>query len=433
MIGTMPFTGVTRRGYRRRGLREVEGTCVRATTVRTTISRATTGRVRTSPATPGVSCALAARPGLVIVFAFAALATMMACSIAVAATGGGQDGAGGTGAVAAADPAGTTGLVAQAAVSHDVRPGYGVTRIGWLSDYHAPLRGTPMDTPVYYLESGKPGPTAVIVGGTHANEIAGIIAATMIVERAQVTAGRVIVVPHVNNSGASYPDTLHPEIGWVRIDTASGPRFFRYGDRRTNPAHQGPDPEKYVHYPSGQQFEAPEARNLDRVYPGRPDGTPTEQLAYSVLQLISRENASIAIDLHESGVTSRLANMLVANPKNLDLAVMAALDLEAQGIIMNIEPSASDFPGLSHREWGDRTGAASYLIETPNPGQEDGVEKPDVVNDPVNPLAKRVGTQLATIEAIFSAHGAAYGERPEWTGVPTYAELVKDGVGAYLR
>lgn len=336
-------------------------------------------------------------------------------------------------AAASADSAKTGTPVMQAAASHDVRPGYGVTRIGWLSDYHAPLRGTPMDTPVYYLESGNPGPTAVIVGGTHANEIAGIIAATVIVERAQVTSGRVIVVPHLNNSGGSYADTLHPEIGWIRIDTASGPRYFRYGDRRTNPAHQSPDPEKYIHYPSGQEFEGAEARNLDRAHPGKPDGTPTQQLAYGILQLIIQENAAIAIDLHEAGVSSRLANMLVANPKNLDLAVMAVLDLEAQGIIMNVEHSASDFAGLSHREWGDRTNAAAYLIETPNPGQESGIKNPDVVNDPVNPLAKRVGTQLATIEAIFGAHGMVYGERPEWTGLPTYAELVKDGVGAYLR
>ena len=29
---------------------------------------------------------------------------------------------------------------AQEPILHDVRPGYGVTGIGWLSDYHAPLR-----------------------------------------------------------------------------------------------------------------------------------------------------------------------------------------------------------------------------------------------------------------------------------------------------
>ncbi len=69
-------------------------------------------------------------------------------------------------------------------IMHDVRPGYGVTGIGWISDYHAPpLRGTPVDTRVYYLDSGvKGGPTTLILGGTHSNEIAGIMAATLFVE-----------------------------------------------------------------------------------------------------------------------------------------------------------------------------------------------------------------------------------------------------------
>ena len=39
------------------------------------------------------------------------------------------------------------------------------------------------------MDSGQPGPTVVIVGGTHSNEIAGISAALLIVERAEVTKG----------------------------------------------------------------------------------------------------------------------------------------------------------------------------------------------------------------------------------------------------
>ena len=62
-------------------------------------------------------------------------------------------------------------------ILHDVRPGYGVTNIGWLSDYFAPIRGSAVDTRVYYLDSQMPGPTLFILGGTHSNEIAGIMAA----------------------------------------------------------------------------------------------------------------------------------------------------------------------------------------------------------------------------------------------------------------
>ena len=56
-----------------------------------------------------------------------------------------------------------------------------------------------------------------------------------------------------------------------------------------------------------------------------------------------------------------------------------------------------------------------------------------MVNDPTYPLAKRVATQIATIEAIFSAHEMVYGERLEWKNLPSYAELVANGLGAYLR
>jgi len=319
---------------------------------------------------------------------------------------------------------------AQGPILHDVRPGYGVSKIGWLSDYHAPLRNTPVDSRVYYLESGNPGPTAVILGGTHANEIAGIAAATLIIERAIVTSGRLIVIPYANSSGASNFDEQRPS--WS-METESGTRIFPYGNRRTKVEDQGLDPDIYVHYPSGMDLSPEEARNLNRAHPGKADGTLTQQLAYAYYRIITEEDADIAIDMHEAGVGSRLANMLIANPKNLDLAVMAVVELELQGVIMNVERSSEDFKGLSHREWGDHTRAAAYLIETPNPGQTPGIVDADVVTDPVNPLSKRVATQLATIEAIFSAHEMVLGERPVWTGIPTYTELVQNGLGSYLR
>lgn len=328
----------------------------------------------------------------------------------------------------------TTGISwAQGPILHDVRPGYGVSRIGWLSDYHAPLRNTPVDSRVYYLESGIPGPTAVILGGTHSNEIAGIAAATLIIERAIVTEGRIIVVPYANSSGASDYDGRWSEIPTWSLETESGTRIFPYGNRRTKVEDQGPDPDVYVHYPSGLEFTSREARNLNRAHPGKPDGTLTQQLAYAYYRIITEEDADIAIDMHEAGVGSRLANMLIANPKNFELAVLAVVDLELQGIVMNVEHSSEEFRGLSHREWGDHTRAAAYLIETPNPGQTNNVKEVDVVNDPVNPLSKRVATQLATIEAIFATHEFVLGARPMWTELPTYGELIENGLGAYLR
>lgn len=322
---------------------------------------------------------------------------------------------------------------AQGPILYDVRPGYGVTEVGWLSDYHAPLRNTPVDSRVYYLESGKPGATVVLLGGSHANEIAGIAAATLIIERAEVQAGRLIVIPYANSSGANSQDERRPDVPTWSLLTESGTRIFPYGDRRTRLEDQGADPEVFVHYPTGLNLAGNEARNLNRNHPGKRDGTLTQQLAYSYLQLLIEEEASIAVDMHEAGVTSRLANMLIANPKNLELAVLAVVELEFDGVIMNVEHSSEDFRGLSHREWGDHTAAAAYLIETPNPGQTPGREGSDVVYDSQNPLAKRVATQLVTIEAIFAAHRTMLGEEFVWSGLPSYAELLKNGLEAYLR
>ncbi|HKM42396.1 MAG TPA: succinylglutamate desuccinylase/aspartoacylase family protein [Limnochordia bacterium] len=324
---------------------------------------------------------------------------------------------------------------AQGPVLHDVRHGYGVTSVGWLSDYHAPLKDTPADSRVYHLDSGNPGATVVILGGSHSNEIAGIAAATLIVERAVITAGRVIVIPYANSSGAISIDDWRPHIRTWSVETESGVRIFPYGDRRTNAAHQEPDPETYSHHPSGFELVGNEARNLNRAHPGKADGTLTQQLAYAYYKIITDEQADIAIDMHEAGVTSRLANMVIANPKNLDSAVMAVVDLEMQGIVMNVEQSSEEFRGLSHREWGDHTQAAAYLIETPNPAQTPEIDDADVdvVTDPVNSLAKRAATQLASIQAILTVHDEFYGESLIWEGLPSFNDLVENGLGAYLR
>ena len=62
--------------------------------------------------------------------------------------------------------------------------GPGVTSTKMLSDYNPFLKGTNGDSKVYVLDSGKPGATFVIMGGTHPTEPAGLLAAVMFVENA---------------------------------------------------------------------------------------------------------------------------------------------------------------------------------------------------------------------------------------------------------
>jgi len=296
--------------------------------------------------------------------------------------------------------------------SHDIRPGYGVTEIRWLSDYLPTLADTSGDTPVYVMEGEREGGTLLLLGGTHANEIAGVMAATLVVERGAVSQGTVIVVPHANNSAARYNDrTRHPGTpDWIELTTASGEtRRFRYGSRRTAVEDQAPDPEVFVHPLGGEELPGSEARNLNRNHPGKADGTLTEQMSYALFRLTEREGVDVVIDMHESSMSSRLAHMLVCHPRAMDIGAMAILDLEMAGIALKQEVSQEQFRGLSHREFGDHTDALAFLVETPNPGQEDAIEDPDVVNHPGAPLSGRVRTHLRTVHAILTSHGFTVG------------------------
>jgi predicted deacylase len=331
-----------------------------------------------------------------------------------------------------------TAPAAQAAqpVAHDIRPGPGVTATKRLSDYLPALARTPGDTEVYVIEGTEPGGTVFVAGGTHANEIAGIMAATVLVEHARVRKGRLLVVPHANNSAIGWTDPKRPGPEWIALATPSGERRFRYGARLTKPADQGePDPAKYRHPASAEELDGSEARNLDRAHPGRADGNLTQRIAFAMVQLIRREQVDLAFDFHEAGPGSRLAWMIVANPKNIDAGAGAVLALESAGVTMKLEPSSETFRGLSHREWGDATGAQSFLFETPSPTMVEKTAGIDTVNDPSLPLARRVAVHLAAFSAVLDSYnaGAAPSRTAALMDVPGLDEMTAKGVGAFLR
>jgi len=321
---------------------------------------------------------------------------------------------------------------------HDIRPGPGVTSTKMLSVWAPALANTPGDTQVYMLDGKEPGGTVFVAGGTHGNEIAGIMAAIVLVEHARVQKGRLIVIPHANNSAITDVDPERPGPSSIVVATPAGDRTFRYGSRRTKASHQGaPDPATYLHPNTKSTEELPgtEARNLNRAYPGFADGTLTQRIAWGIMRLLLIEHADVAFDFHEAGPESRLAWMVVAHPKNLETAAAAVLDLEAQGLTMKLEPSSDTFRGLSHREWGDAAKAQAFLFETPSPSMVNDTKGVDFVNDPTLPLSKRVGGQLASFMAVLTAYNT---DAPAVEGivmldVPAMAEVVKAGVGAFLK
>ncbi|MDP2791737.1 MAG: hypothetical protein Q8O15_08300 [Rectinemataceae bacterium] len=331
-------------------------------------------------------------------------------------------------------------------IDHDYRPSSSLTKTGWLSDYYSGLLGTPGDSKVYYFEGKQPGGTLFVGGGTHSNEIAGIMAAVTMIENLKMETGRVIVVPNLNNSGVSHLDKEPSMPGyttrgpaWIGFETPSGTRYIKYGSRATHLAHQGvPDPKGgYVHPESNEApLSAWEFRNLNRAYPGRTDSGLTQKIAYAVMALLREEKVDLAFDYHEADVGGRLANMMVAHPKNIGIAAAALLDMELDlGILLKLEPSNLEFRGLSHREWGSGTQAASFLIETPHPGMSaDAPADVDVINDPVSPLGTRVATHLAGTAAVVRVFNEDNpGKSIIFSGLPSHEGLLEKGVGPYLK
>ena len=123
-------------------------------------------------------------------------------------------------------------------VAEPIRKGPGVTTVKQLSDYFAKIKGTSGDTEVYVLDSGKPGGTVLVLGGTHPNEPSSFLSALLLIENAKPAKGRLIVIPRANNSGFSHTDYTEGAPQQFMLKAASGERWFRCAGRnlRTRPS-----------------------------------------------------------------------------------------------------------------------------------------------------------------------------------------------------
>jgi hypothetical protein len=336
--------------------------------------------------------------------------------------------------------------------------GPGVTSVKTLGEYFAPIRGTVNDCHLYVMEGREPGATMFILGGSHAEEPAGRLAAWLLVENGLVEKGRLIVALSASRSsstmtrlGGAYPPDF-------TIDTPSGPRTFRMGDRWTNPLDQWPDPEVYIHYPSGQELAYVDVRNLNRTWPGRPNGTLTEKTAYAFMEMIRREKVDVAIDLHEAELQYPVISTIVTHQKGQELATMAAMMLsDMEGFKIGTEFSPPTLHGLSHREIGDHSQAVSLLFEAPEPfldatrgitsreqlltGKDEFVVKAgqhgllfEKIDEKGWPIAVRVGRHTSAILQVAETWSEDHPDHPlGFSGIPRYAEVIEKGVGAFLQ
>ncbi len=325
-----------------------------------------------------------------------------------------------------------------------------------LSDYFSGIKGTPADQPVFIQKGEEEGGTVLLLCGTHPNEPASNLTGVLFLENAKVERGRLIVIPTANIMGFSHngPQEGHPQGYFIELADGSK-RRFPYGNRLSNPIYQWPNPDIYIHPSSGQNLSGKEKSNLNRCYPGRPDGSITEKMAYAIVELIRKEKVDLAFDLHEASPEYPVVNAIVAHERSMELAAMVTMEIEAMGIPIRLEPSPKNLHGLSHREWGDFTDTMPILMETGNPsqGRLRGRTNEDLVvtgkdkcysrafdlgklyipYDGDQPLSLRVARHTNAV-MLFMENLEFINEEKGLTveGIPDFEEIVKKGVGHFL-
>ncbi|HAY98944.1 MULTISPECIES: succinylglutamate desuccinylase [unclassified Mesotoga] len=335
--------------------------------------------------------------------------------------------------------------------------GPGVTNVKTLGDYFAPLKGTINDTNIYIIDSGVPGGTALVIGRSHPEEPATNLAAQIFVENAIPSKGRLIVAITANQSASrvTRPGDAYPM--YYTIETPWGESKYRMGDRWTSPLDSWPDPETYVHYPSGQLLAYMDIRNFNRTWPGRENGMITEQTNYAFMNLIREEGVDVFIDLHEAELEYPVISTIVAHQKAADIAGLASMILTSSEFRIGMEFSPPSLHGLSHREVGDHSDAISLLFETPEPfldrvrgitdeallltGKDEFVMTAgkygllyEKIDEKGWPIDVRVGRHCSTTLMVLELWSDFNpGKEVLVGGVPRYDEVVSNGTGFYFQ
>ena len=328
-----------------------------------------------------------------------------------------------------------------------------------VSEYITEVKGTTNDSNVYIFDSGVEGGTYLIWGSTHPEEPAGVMTAALLVENLKVTQGKVIIIDRENNSastntrvGEAYPRFFTYETDW-------GTKVWRFGDRHANQLDSWPDPEVYIHYPSGQTLANVDIRNTNRNWPGKANGLLTERTNYAVMQLIEQEGVDMTLDLHEAELEYTVENTIVVHEKGQSVAAMVSMDLTANtfDVPVGMEFSPTALHGLSHREVGDWSDAAPYLVEVAEPMLDRirGITDEELLMSgkdrfvmmagdrgllyaPIDesgwPIEKRVARHVAVATKIIEVNNSV---NPDQTilieGIPTYEEIMENGLAPYYH
>jgi hypothetical protein len=218
-----------------------------------------------------------------------------------------------------------------------------------------------------------------------------------------------------------------------------------------------PIPDIYMHKPSGQELAGNESKNLNRAYPGDPNGSPAEQLAFAIMELIRKEKVDLAFDLHEASPEYPVIDAIVAHERSMELAAASTMELKGMDIEFRLEPSPTKLRGLSHREWGDYSETMPILMETGNPsqgrlrgrtdealvltGKDKAYAKARDLKvlfipyaDGDQPISIRVARHVTAVRVFMEMLGLYFDDKAfSIEGIPSYEDILENGVGAYLK
>ena len=163
--------------------------------------------------------------------------------------------------------------------------------------------------------------------------------------------------------------------------------------------------------------------------------------------------------MHEAELEYTVENTIVTHEKGNDVAAMVSMMLTAQtfDVPVGMEFSPKALHGLSHREIGDYSNAASYLVEVAEPllDRIRGITDEELLMSgkdrfvmmagdhnllyaPIDengwPIEKRVARHLAVATKIMEVNNTVH---PEQTilveGLPTYEKIMADGLASYYH
>lgn len=212
------------------------------------------------------------------------------------------------------------------------------------------LPDSPYSTEIVIKQSSIPGPAVMVLGGVHGNEPAGSLAAKTI-SQLTVVKGTLIVIPRVNKLALQNSVRTLDHIG-----------------------------------------------DVNRAYPGRPDGTPAEQIAFAIDELLLKYKVTMLIDLHEGRAFHRLDKssvgqtiLFAANERSALLAMDAADHINRRISERNKQFSlvAHPVPKSGAHHAAERYGIAAFTLETAGTQQ----------------LAKRVNQHISLVTYLLQREG----------------------------